>query len=74
MGVLFWSTFTTPVTFYIFVIVSLLIRPLSRILNISRNWAFETKPLDTMVLSLVLAFTFMFWGGVVLYYFRDAIT
>ena len=63
LGILFWSTFSTSAVFYLFVIASLLVRPLSHVPKLGRRMHVDTRPVLALSFAMAVAVTFLFWGS-----------
>lgn len=62
LGVLFWTTFSTSAVFYLFVISSLLVRPLSRVPKLVQHLQVERQPVRVLTLAAVIVVTVVYWG------------
>ena len=63
LGILFWSTCSTSAVFYLFVIASLLVRPLSHVPKLGRRMHVDTRPVLALSFAMAVAVTFLFWGS-----------
>ena len=64
IGVLFWSSFSTSVVFYVFVLASLLMRLLTRAPKFARFLAIDTRPVFILTMALGVAFTVAYFAGI----------
>lgn len=63
LGILFWTTFSTSVMFYLFVLSALVIRPLAWLLQAGRHFDVENKPVGSLTLAAVVVITIAFSAG-----------
>jgi hypothetical protein len=67
LGILFWSTFSTSVLFYLFVVAALLVRPLAALAKafswLSRPFNLEAHPVRCMAIAMALVVTVAFLAG-----------
>jgi hypothetical protein len=63
LGILFWSSFSTSVTFYVFAVSSLLIRPLAHMPKLGRYLAVETRPVLVLTIAVGIAITLIYALG-----------
>jgi hypothetical protein len=63
LGILFWSSFSTSVMFYVFVLTSLLIRPLAHAPRLARYLAIDTKPVLILTIAVGVAITVIYLVG-----------
>lgn len=63
LGILFWSTFSTSATFYVFVLSSLLIRPLAHVPKVGRFLAIDAQPVLILTIAVGTAVTLTYVVG-----------
>lgn len=62
LGILFWTTFSTSVMFYIFIIASLIVRPLSHLPKLGHHIDVEKNPVKAIACGAFIAVTIIIWG------------
>jgi hypothetical protein len=64
VGILFWSSFATSAVFYVFVLGSLMVRPLSYAPRFAKHLAIEARPVFVLAVALGAAFTAIYVAGI----------
>lgn len=63
LGILFWTTFSTSLMFYLFVLSSFVVRPLAWLLQWMRYFDVEHKPVGSLTSAAVVVITIAFAAG-----------
>lgn len=65
LGILFWTTFSTSVVFYLFVASALSVQPLAWLFQAGRHFDVENKPVGSLTFAAVVVITIAFAAGTV---------